>query len=155
MPRLQRRDEETLNLAKFRLDVESWWSVKFQSKLLTQQLNAGRDRLKAVVQRFGVTDPSNGSMFLDLEESVGNRKIAKLKAQRSVSTGLNSEEAERILKEKGLWDEMVEWVPVLDEGRIHAAYYDRKITDDELSKMFPQSISFSLILLDDDEKPVN
>jgi hypothetical protein len=63
--------------------------------------------------------------------------------------------AERILKEKGLWDEVVEWVPVLDEGKVHAAYYDRKITDDELSRMFPQRVSYSLILLDDADRPVN
>ena len=50
---------------------------------------------------------------------------------------------------------MIEWVPQLDEGKVHAAYFDRLITDDELSRMFPKSVHFSLILLDDDDKPVD
>jgi hypothetical protein len=155
VPRLKRQQEEVLDLAALRREVEGWWGVKFQSKLIAKQLNAGKDQLKKMVERFGITDPTSGSIFLDLDEPVGDRKIVKLKAQRSVTTGLNPEEAERILKAKGLWDEVVEWVPQLDEGKVHAAYYDRKITDDELSRMFPQSINFSLILLDDNEKPVN
>lgn len=158
MPRLRRRDEreeESLDLTEVRHEVEGWWGVKYQSKLITQQLNTGKDRLKKIVERWGLSDPTTGSLFLDLEEPVGDRKIAKLKAQRSVSTGLNAVVAEEILKGKGLWDECVEMVPQLDEGKVHAAYYDRKITDDELSRMFPQSINFSLILLDDNDKPVN
>ena len=155
MARLRRREEEALDLADLRHEVEGWWGVKFQSKLISQQLNAGKDKLKKLVERFGVTDPTSGSIFLDLDEPVSDRKIVRLKAQRSVTTGLNPDAAETILKQKGLWDEMVEWVPVLDEGKVHAAFYDHKITDDELSRMFPQSINFSLILLDDNDKPVN
>jgi hypothetical protein len=155
MARLRRREEEALDLATLRHQVEGWWGVKFQSKLITSSLNEGKDALLKIVQRFGETEPSKGSIFLELGEPVGDRKILRLKAQRSVGTGLNTEVAERILKEKGLWDEVVEWVPVLDEGKVHAAYYDRKITDDELSRMFPQRVSYSLILLDDADRPVN
>lgn len=155
MPRLRRQAEEGLNLDTLRDNVAAWWGVKYQAKLITQQLNKGKDDLKKIVQRFGVVDPSTGSIFLDLGDTVSDRNIARLKAQRSVSTGLNPEVAEKLLKEKGLWDDMVELVPVLDEGKVHAAYYDKKISDEELSRMFPQSVSYSLILLDEDEKPVN
>jgi hypothetical protein len=158
MPRLRRREEheqESLDLAWLAHEVEGWWGIKDQSKLITKQLNAGKDRLKKIVERFGITDPTSGSIFLDLEEPVSLRKICKLKAQRSVTTGLNPTAAEEILRAKGIWDECVEYVPQLDEGKVHAAYYDKKITDDELSRMFPQSINYSLILLDDNDKPVN
>jgi hypothetical protein len=155
MARLRRREEERVDLNQLRQDVEGWWAIKAQSKLIAKHLSAGRDSLMKIVQRCGVTDPTSGSIFLDLDEPVSERKIVKLKAQRSVTNGLNPDAAEQILKAKGLWDEMVEWVPVLDQGKVHAAFYDRKISEDELSRMFPQSINFSLILLDDNEKPVS
>jgi hypothetical protein len=157
MPRLHRREdreEEPLDLTSLRHEVEGWWGVKYQSKLITEQLNKGRNRLKEIVEKFGLIDPTTGSIFLDLSEPVGDRKISKLKAQRSVTTGLNPD-AERILKEKGIWDDVVDWVPRVDEGRVTAAYFDKKITNEDLKKLFPQTINFSLILLDDNDKPVN
>lgn len=155
MGRLRRREEEEIDLNRLRQDVEGWWSIKAQSKLIAKHLSDGRDTLMKIVQRHGVTDPTSGSIFLDLDEPVSDRKILKLKAQRSVTNGLNPDAAEQILKAKGLWDEMVEWIPQLDQGKVHAAFYDRKITEDELSRMFPQAIHFSLILLDDSDKPVS
>lgn len=142
-------------MTALRLDVEGWWGVKRQSKLIAQQLNTGKEQLKKIVQRFGEVEPEKGSIILDLDEPVSDRKIVKLKLQRSSTPGINQEACEEILRAKGLWDEMVEWVPQLDEGKVHAAFYDRKITDDELSRMFPQIVNYSFILLDDSDKPVN
>jgi hypothetical protein len=155
MPRLHRREEETLDLASLGHEVEGWWGVKAQSKLITQQLNAGKERLLKMVQRHGEVEPEKGSLFLELDEPVSDRKITKLKAQRAEVPGINEEVCERILREKGLWDEMIEWVPRLDEGKVHAAYFDRKITKSELDRMFPSKVHFTLILLDDEDKPVN
>lgn len=156
MARLQRRVETPLDIETVRRDVEEWYGVKRQAKFINEQLNRGKETLKKIVQRHGTADPTTGSLFLELDEAVpaGDRKILKLKNQRSVGTSFNEAAAEQILKDKGLWDEMVEMVPVIDEGRIHAAYYDNRITENELSRMFPQSISFSFILLDDSDKPV-
>ena len=98
-----------------------------------------------------------GSFFLDLDEAVSERRIRTVKAQRAVGQRPDDEEIEKILKAKGLWDDIVEWVsvPQIEEGKVHAAYYDRLITDEELDRMFPKTEHFSLILLDDDNKPVN
>jgi len=155
MARLVRRSDETLDLNVLRHDVEGWWGVKYQSKMITKALEGGKAALLKMVQRHGETDPETGSLFLDLEEPVSDRKITRLKAQRAEVTGINAEACEKILKAKGLWNDMVEMVPQLDEGKVHAAYYDKLITDDELSRMFPRSVRFSLILLDETDKPVN
>lgn len=154
MARLRRTQEE-LDLVALRQEVGGWWGVKAQTKFLTKQLNAGKEALLKIVQRHGEVQPETGSLFLELSEPISDRKIVRLKAQRSETKGINAEACEKILKDKGLWDEMVEWVPQLDEGKVHAAYFDKKITDDELSRMFPSSVHFSLILLDDADKPVN
>ena len=157
MPRLQRqRDrQDGVNLPVLARQVEEWWGVKRQTKILTKTLEGGKTALLKIVQQYGETQPETGSLFLELEEPVSDRHIMRLKAQRAETTRINSETCEKILKEKGLWDEMVEWVPQLDEGKVHAAYYDNKLTDDELARMFPKAVHFSLILLDEDDKPVN
>jgi hypothetical protein len=156
MARLQRRrDEDDVDLVALRHQVDGWWGVKYQSKVIAKKLNAGKTTLLKMAQRYGQPDPETGSLFLDLEEPVSDRRIVRLKAQRAETMGINPEACEKILKEKGLWDEMVEWVPQLDEGKVHAAYFDKKITDDELSRMMPRSVHYSLILLDEDGKPVN
>lgn len=156
MARLHRqRDDEELDAAALSHDVEGWWGIKYQTKLLGQKVDEGKKALLKKVRRFGEVQPETGSFFLELDEPVSDRKILKLKAQRAVSTRQDSEEIEKILRSKGLWDQMIEWEPVLDEGKVHAAYFDRLITDEELSRMFPKSEYFSLILLDDDDKPVN
>jgi hypothetical protein len=155
MARLQHRQEEKLDQAALAHQVEGWWGIKFQTKVITRTLNSGKEALLKVVQRWGIADPETGSLFLDLDEPVSDRNITQLKAQRSETMGINAEEAEKILRGRGLWDECVEMVPQLDEGKVHAAYFDRKITDDELSRMFPKRIAFTLILLDDEGKPVN
>jgi hypothetical protein len=151
MARLQRQVLDTEELTH---DVESWWGIKFQSKLIAKKLDEGKNALLKMIQRHGETDPETGSLFLDLEEPVSDRKIVRLKAQRTVRTGLNPD-AERILRQKGIWDDCVEMVPQVDEGKVHAAYYDRKLSDEDLQLLFPKTIFFSLILLDDADKPVN
>jgi hypothetical protein len=154
-PRRREENEEQLNLSTLGHQVEGWWGVKFQSKVLTKTLDAGKNALLKIVQRYGETEAASGHVFLRLEEPVSDRKITRLKAERAESTSLNTEECEKILTEKGIWGDMVEWVPQLDEGKVYAAYFDKKITDDELARMTHRSVIFKLILLDDNDKPVN
>jgi hypothetical protein len=154
MPRLRRLSEAGLDLAALRQDVAGWYAARQQSKAIENQLNRTKKQLQALVQEHGEREPVKGHIFLSLEESVGDRRISKLKNECSTTTGLNEEAAEEILKAKGLWDEMVEMVPVLDQSKVFAAHYDNKITEDELGRMFPQRITYRLIMLDDEDKPV-
>jgi hypothetical protein len=157
MPRLQRRQdtsEEGLDLDALGREVEGWWGIKYQSKLIAKTLETGKGALLKLVQRHGEVDPETGSLFLELEEPVSDRHIARLKAQRAEVTGINPD-AEKILRKLGIWDDCVEMVPQLDEGKVYAAYYDNKITNEDLARLFPKSIRFSLILLDENDRPVN
>lgn len=152
-PTLRRRAEE-LDLETLREQVSAWYAVKRQSSVITDKLNEGKKKLVEIVQRFGEKDPEKGSLFLKLEEPVGEKRISVLKYQRSSSRGTNEQEIERILRRKDLWDSMTRTIQVPDSDLIFAGYYDGKITEDELEQMFPQNIRFSFILLDDNEKPV-
>jgi hypothetical protein len=90
-----------------------------------------------------------------LEEPIGDQRIRYLKSLCVTSKNLiNDEAAEQILSDKGMWEEVTEVVRVPDQSRIQAAYYDNRITDDELARMFPAVTSYRFFLLDEDEKPV-
>jgi hypothetical protein len=146
-----------VDLTKVQGVVESWYALKRQATLIGSKLNEGKKALKEMVQEYGETDPTTGSIFLRLPQPVGDRRITTLKNQRSTSDSTNYERAEEILRKKGLWDSMTKTRTVvdLDPDAIYAGFYDGKITESELDQMFPKTTSYSFWLLDDNDKPVS
>ena len=144
-----------LNLQALRQEVREWYALKRQEALVAPKLKKGTDRFKEILGIYGEKDPTDGSLYLDLEEPVGDQRIQFLKnlcvTQKNI---INEEVAEEILSEKGLWEELTEVVRIPDQSRINAAYYDNKITDDEMAQMFPKTTSYRFYLLDEDRKPV-
>jgi hypothetical protein len=155
MPTLRRPAADDLDLEQLRDQVDAWYAVKRQGALIQSKLNEGKGKLKELVQRFGQKDPTTGSLFLDLGEPVGDRKISQLKNQRAVTPSANEEVIQKILQKKGLWEKMTKTIVVPDSDAIFAGFYDGDITEDELKMMFPETVSFSFILLDDNGKPVS
>jgi hypothetical protein len=147
--------KESPNLEELRTWVESHYVTKQQINSLTRRLNDSKERLKGLVQHLGDKNPESGSIYLNLGAPVTDKKILWLKNQRAVSQTINMDAAERILKKKNLWGQMTTTVEVLDEAKVRAAYYDRKLTEGDLDQIFPQHISYSFILLDNNEKPVS
>jgi hypothetical protein len=145
--------KQPLDIDALREEVSAWYALKEQANLLNEELETRKNRIKAVVQKYGETDPETGSLYLDLGDPLHNG-IAQLKNQCSTSSRLNEEVAEEILTEKDMWKEMIEWIAVPDEARIRAAYYDNKVSDDELARMFPKSVRYSFFVLDEDGKPI-
>src|SRR5215469_2323555 len=146
---------ERLDLAGLRDEVSAWYALKRQENLLAPKLKKGTNRFKEILGKYGEKDPSDGSLYLDLGEPIGDARIRFLKSlcitQNNV---INEEVAEEILTAKGIWEEMSEVRRIPDESRINAAYFDNRISDDELPRMFPTVTSYRFFLLDEDEKPV-
>lgn len=152
--RLVRTVADSLDLTSLRAEVSDWFALKRQSNLIGDKLDEGTKKMKALLQKYGEKDPADGSIYLDLGEPVGEERIAWLKNLCVSSKRMNEEICEEILTDKGMWEEMTEVIRVPDESRILAAYYDKRITDDELARMFPQVDSYRFFLLNDERKPV-
>jgi hypothetical protein len=148
------RTAESPDLDAVREDVSAWYAMKRRVNVISDQLDQGTKRLKALLQKYGERDPSDGSIYLDLGGPMGDERIAYLKNLCVSSKRMNEDVAEEILGDKGMWEEMTEVIRIPDESRILAAYYDKRITDDELARMFPQVTSYRFFLLNDDRKPV-
>jgi len=145
---------QSLDLDTLRGDVSAWYALKRQANLISDKLDQGTKRLKELLQKHGEKDPSDGSIYLELGEPMGDERIAWLKNLCVSSKRMNEDVAEEILEEKGMWEEMTEVIRVPDESRILAAYYDKRITDDELARMFPTVTQYRFFLLNDERKPV-
>jgi len=152
MPR--RLAREDLDLSALRKEVAAWYALKQEAALLSNELDKRKKRLQGILEKYGETDPSTGSIFLDLGEPVGSERISQLKNQCATRQVMNEEMAEEVLSKKGLWEEMTDLIRVIDDSRVLAAYYDKRITDDELAKMIHEKVVYSFFVLDDAGKPV-
>jgi hypothetical protein len=144
--------EAPLDLEALRKEVSEWSALKTEISIATPQVEERRKRLQTVLQKYGEVEPEKGHLILDLEGQVG--EIAQLKNLRRDSQVANGEAIEEILRDKGMWEERSEVIRVPDESRIHAAYLDKRITDDELAQMFRTTTSWALFALDENGKPV-
>jgi hypothetical protein len=149
------RATEDLDLPSVRQLVDQWYAFRRQAATLGEKVEIQKAKLKKMVERHGTVDPTTGSIFLELDEPVSDRKIFTLKNQCRTSTSLNADKAERILRRKGIWQDVLKTIEVPDTDKIYAAYYDKQITEDELDQMFPKSTNYAFIVLDDNGKPVS
>jgi len=109
---------------------------------LTKDLNVLKNDLSTAVDTDGEPD-DRGHLWLSLPENVDG--YVSLQRQRRVSQKLDDEVAEQILKDKNLYDRCYEKVPVLNENEVMNCLYEGLLTEEEVDKMFPKSISWALI----------
>jgi len=70
---------QSLDLAALRQGVSDWFALKRQSNLLAEKLDQGTKNLKGILQKYGEKDPSDGSLYLDLGDPIGEERIAWMK----------------------------------------------------------------------------
>jgi hypothetical protein len=84
-----------------------------------------------------------GHLWYKLPETVEG--VSSLQRQRKVSQGLDELTADKILREKGLYDRCFKQVPVLDEAEVMACLYDGLLTEEEIDEMFPKKVSYAFL----------
>lgn len=85
----------------------------------------------------------NGSVFVDLDETVevAGQSYRGMELRRSVSPKFDEDEATKILKKKGVYEEAL--TPVLDQDKIYVLVQEGKITEKDIDKMFTTTESFA------------
>lgn len=120
--------------------------LKRQGATITTRANGLKDRLKKWFLESPTDDVyenENGSRFFDFPDTVsdGKDEYKGMELRRSVSTAFDEEEAEKILKRKGVYQEAL--TPVLDQDKIYVLVQEGKITEKDLDKMFVQSEKYA------------
>lgn len=132
------------------MDIEEVKDLVRQNSVLKarlDELNGIQSQVKKdlteAVKELGEAD-DKGHIVVDLGDDVSG--VSKVMRQRRVSKVLDIDAAEELLKERGLHEECIKMIPVLDEDAIMAAYYDNKITEEDIDKMFPAKVTWALVM---------
>jgi len=118
-------------------------ALKEQTDLLTKRQSEIKARLTEVVDELGEVD-GRGHITFEVDDSVSG--IKSISKQRRVSQSIDMDVAESILAVKELTADCVKQVPVLDEDAIMAAYYQGKLTEEDIDKMFPKKVSYAFLM---------
>ena len=113
-------------------------SLKSEIDLLVDRSTELKKRLTADVEELGKTD-DRGHVVLELDD-------IKLTKQRKVTKNLDMDIAEKLLKEKNIYEKCVKMVPVLQENEILACVYTDELSESDIDEMFPSKISYAFLV---------
>lgn len=117
--------------------------IKSQLDYLEKQQKELREKLFEFADAAGEVD-DKGNIVLELPEEVnGYSSVIK---QKRVTRKVDELVADEIITEKGMEDTLYKTVRVVDEDALMAALYNDELTEDEIDRMYPQKITWALVL---------
>jgi len=117
--------------------------LKAQLDFLDKEQKALRALLFENLDEIGEED-DKGNVVIELPEEVeGYSSVVK---QRRVSRKIDEARAEEIITEHGLEEVLYKTIRVVDEDALMAALYEDVLTEEEVDEMYPQSITWALVL---------
>lgn len=120
-------------------EAKQYLALKEQISFLQDRQKEIKTRLSEAVKEMGEVD-GRGHVTLELSDGI------KITNQRRESRTLDEDLAKNLLKEKGIYEECVETVEVLQEDAIMAAVYKGQITEAEVDSMFPTKVTYAFLL---------
>jgi hypothetical protein len=130
----------------------AYYNIKQQIKTINNELERRKKALKTFVEKFGDLDDKH-SQVLPLDDPTN--PIGTVKNQLNTSITLDEAEAEEILRAKGLWEQATETIELIDQDKVHALFYEKKLSPAEFKRIFKQKTWYSLILLDQNGKQLS
>ena len=141
---VKRIEEEELRISDpddLNTQIREYAQVKATLEMMEARAKELREKLFTQLDTQGYED-EKCNFQLELETSVEG--IVRIEKQRRVTRKLNEPKAEEIIEANGLSDEVFELKRVVNEDALMAAFYENKITEDELDQMFPASVTWAL-----------
>ena len=111
-------------------------------KEMETQKKALRDELMQFIADYEYE--ANGSQALELPEPV-NGVVALVRQRKVRKMPIDEQAAERILKDKDIYDRCTVEVRELDGDQIMAAMYEGLLSEDELLEILPLKEEYSLV----------
>lgn len=123
--------------------IRQYLSLKDEVDLLSKRQSELKKRLSDAVDSSGETD-DRGHITLNVEDDI--KGDVKLTRQKRVSKTLDLQVAEEILTKRGIKDACIKMVPTLDEAAIMAAFYEDRLTEEDIDAMFPAKTSYAFLV---------
>lgn len=121
--------------------IREYLQVKASMELLETRQKALRETLLTYIDANGEFD-DKGNVFLELGSAVDG--VVRLEKQKRVSRKLDEDSAEQILANNSLEDDVYEVVRVVNEDKLMAVFYEGKLTEDELERIYPAKVVWAL-----------
>jgi hypothetical protein len=121
--------------------VREYLQVKASMDLLEARQKALRETLFQQIDSNGEFD-DKGNVFLELGSDVDG--VVRLEKQKRVTRKLDADAAETILATNELEEDVYEVVRVVNEDKLMAAFYEGKLTEDELERIYPAKVVWAL-----------
>lgn len=134
---------EQNELSEIQAQARTYVALKDQIGTLTKRQSEAKALLVKAVTTHGEVD-GRGHIVLEINDPVTG--IDKLTQQRRVSKALDMDAAEKILEEKGLLEDCVEYVPTIDEEAVMAAFYKGQLTEADIDAMFPSKVTYAFLI---------
>lgn len=142
MPIIKDETPDTM-LEPLRKDVQQYVALKDEITNLDGRVTVLKKRIIGTIEELGEAN-DKGSLVLPLDdEKSGTANVVK---QRRVSKVFDEDTANKILTEKNLFESCTQTITVLDQDAVMSAYYNGLLTDEDIESMFPEKVSWALIL---------
>ena len=117
--------------------------IKAQLEYLEKQQKELREKLFEALDGSGEPD-DKGNIILELPQEIdGYVSVVK---QKRVSRKVDELVADEIITAKGMENTLYKTIRVVDEDALMAALYNDELTEEEIDQMYPQKITWALIL---------
>jgi hypothetical protein len=123
-------------------DVRQYLALKDQMDMLSKRQAEIKTRLIESVDQEEPNDSGHRILTVDAEDA-GSVTLTR---QRRVSKTLDMNVAEEILTKKGIKDQCIKMVPMIDESAIMAAFYENYLTEEDIDTMFPAKVSYAFLV---------
>jgi len=131
-----------MDLNDIKSNVRQYLRLKDEVGVLTTRQTELKKRLLNSLDEIEPDD--RGHRVLNVtDDLVGEVRLTK---QRRVSKTLDMDVAEEILKNKKIYDQCINMVPVLDEGAIMSAFYEGYLTENDIDTMFAAKESYAFLV---------
>jgi uncharacterized protein (UPF0335 family) len=125
----------------FQSQVNEYVKLKASMAVMEARQKELKEKIFARIDDEGTEDTS-GHVSLYLDHPIDG--VERVQKMRSAKRALNEEIAERIIEETGIGLDVYEMKRVINEGALMSAYYEERITEDQLDEMFPTTVIWSL-----------
>lgn len=143
MARIKPEEPRTAEQDSLINQTKEYAFIKAQLEYLEKQQKELREKLFEYVEASGETD-DKGNLILELPQEVDG--VVSVVKQKRVTRKVDEVVAEEIITAKGMEDTLYKTIRVVDEDALMAALYNDELTEDEIDQMYPQKITWALIL---------
>jgi len=128
----------------FQSQVNEYVKLKASMAIMEARQKELKAKIFAHIEAEGNEDTS-GSVSLYLDHPIG--EVQRVQKTRRAKRALNEETAESIIEQTGIGPDVYEMKRVINEGALMSAYYEEKITEEQLDEMFPTTVIWALDIL--------